>query len=390
MNRSGTELAEARTLMQRFAKETGISDGASPPRRYLWTDAFAVCNCLTLYRRSDDESWLGLALDLVDQLHHVLGRHRRDDPRQGWLSGLGPAEGEEHPTAGGLRIGKPLPERRRDEPVDPHAEWDRDGQYFHYLTKWMHALCRVGAVTGKYRYWRWAAELAKAAHAGFFFPSPSGGGRLAWKMNVDLSYPVVPSTGLHDPLDAFLTCREIAYRGRFFGAQPDAPDLSAEIADAGEMIRNGRWETDDPLGVGGLLVDFARAIRLAGADALGEPNLPARLNSAASASLALLDARSFAEEEPTEYRLAFRELGLSIGLEAVDALRESISDRPAPGPPGVAERLRELARYLSLGRRIEAYWLRPSSRQTRGWAEHLDINRVMLATSLLPDEFIAL
>jgi len=31
--------------------------------------------------------------------------------------------------------GKALNERGADEPVDEHLEWNRDGQYFHYLTR---------------------------------------------------------------------------------------------------------------------------------------------------------------------------------------------------------------------------------------------------------------
>jgi hypothetical protein len=54
---------------------------------------------------------------------------------------------ETHPTRGGLRIGKQLPERRPGEPYDPQVEWDRDGQYFHYLTKWMHALDQASSRT---------------------------------------------------------------------------------------------------------------------------------------------------------------------------------------------------------------------------------------------------
>ena len=77
-------------------------------------------------------------------MHHVLGRHRDDDPRRGWISGLSEEEGERHPTRGGLRIGKPLNEREPDEPADSQLEWEQDGQYFHYLTKWMHALYRMG------------------------------------------------------------------------------------------------------------------------------------------------------------------------------------------------------------------------------------------------------
>ncbi|MBD3801026.1 MAG: hypothetical protein IE886_06205 [Campylobacterales bacterium] len=47
---------------------------------------------------------------------------------------------------------------------DETSEWDRDGQYFHYLAKWMHALDRMTAVSGEVRYSRWAVELAKSAH----------------------------------------------------------------------------------------------------------------------------------------------------------------------------------------------------------------------------------
>ena len=36
---------QATGLMEAFAHRTGITSG-EPPRRYLWTDAFAVCNCI--------------------------------------------------------------------------------------------------------------------------------------------------------------------------------------------------------------------------------------------------------------------------------------------------------------------------------------------------------
>jgi hypothetical protein len=45
------------------------------------------------------------------------------------------ATGAAHPTRGGLRIGKKLPERRPGEAFQERLEWERDGQYFHYLTK---------------------------------------------------------------------------------------------------------------------------------------------------------------------------------------------------------------------------------------------------------------
>lgn len=100
--------------MLRFADQTGLSS-SRPPQRYLWTDAFAVCNLLGLGRTD-------LALRLVEQVHHTLGRHPGDDRRSGWISGLEGEAAEAHPTAGGLRIGKPLPERRSGEPFDERLE----------------------------------------------------------------------------------------------------------------------------------------------------------------------------------------------------------------------------------------------------------------------------
>ena len=181
----------ARQLMDEFAIATGLT-GTAPPRRYLWTDAFAVCNFLGMYRESGESRDLDLALRLVDQVHHILGRHRQDDPRQGWISGLAEEEGERHPTRGGLRIGKELPERRADEPFDPRLEWDRDGQYFHYLTQWMHALHRVGEEMGQPTFHDWAVELAQTAHARFTrSDSPTGQRRMVWKMSIDLDRVLV-------------------------------------------------------------------------------------------------------------------------------------------------------------------------------------------------------
>jgi hypothetical protein len=111
-------------IMLEFAHETGISSNLKP-KRYLWTDAFAVCNFIELYRRRRNEAFLNLALKLVDQVHFVLGRHREDNHRRGWISGLSDDEGFKHPTIGGLRIGKPLPERRPEEPFNETLEWDQ-------------------------------------------------------------------------------------------------------------------------------------------------------------------------------------------------------------------------------------------------------------------------
>ncbi len=73
---------DATALMLAFAERTGLVS-ERPPRRYLWTDAFAVCNFLGLARLTGEQRYTELALRLVDQVHHTLGRHREDDPRTG-------------------------------------------------------------------------------------------------------------------------------------------------------------------------------------------------------------------------------------------------------------------------------------------------------------------
>ncbi len=165
-----------------------------------------MCNYVGLHEALGERHPLDLALGLVDQVHHELGRFRSDDRRRGWISGLSEEEGGRHPTAGGLRIGKGRPEREPGEPYDPDAEWDRDGQYYHYLTRWMWALGRVSRVTGDPRYLLWAVELAAAAHRAFVQAGEPGAPPIIhWKMSTDLARPLVASTGQHDALDGFIT-----------------------------------------------------------------------------------------------------------------------------------------------------------------------------------------
>jgi hypothetical protein len=356
-------------LMSRFAERTGLTSDR-PPRRYLWTDAFAVCNFLGLSRATGDGRYMELALRLVDQVHHVLGRHRADDARAGWISGLEPREAEAHPTRGGLRIGKPLPERGPTEPADERLEWDRDGQYFHYLTKWMHALDQVARATGQAMFNVWARELADAAHRGFVRVLPGGGKRMCWKASIDLTRPQVASMGHHDPLDGFVTCRQLEATAA--GLPAPGPRLADAAADFAGMLEPSRLATSDPLGLGGLLVDAYRVERLIRQGAWsGTDGLLDALCAAALVGLqhyaAQPDLRS-----PAERRLGFRELGLAIGLAAVDLMEE--------GAP--------LARYVGLRAEVETFWLAPEHRRTRTWLDHEDINEVMLATSLLPEGFL--
>lgn len=372
-----TNTPAARDLMAEFAGLTGLDPPQTRPRRYLWTDAYAVCNYLELFRRTGDAAYRDLALRLVDQVHHTLGRHRDDDSRTGWISGLPEEEGEAHPTRGGLRIGKPLPERRLDEPFDERLEWERDGQYYHYLTKWMHALSRVGRITADATYTRWAVELARAAHAAFTYtPTPGGRKRMYWKMSIDLSRPLVPAMGQHDPLDGLVTYSELAMAVGEAG-------LTAEIADLARICRDGSLVTDDPLGIGGLLFDAGRMAQLIDQGGFACEDLLAPVLDAALAGLAAF-TRGGTLRHSAEYRLAFRELGLSIGLRGTGELVRHLRERP-----GLSGRANALIRYLPLADAIERFWMDNTNQKVGTWTGHREINMVMLATSLAPGEFLA-
>ena len=381
-----------KTIMTEFARLTGLSPASSAPRRYLWTDAFAVCNFLGLYQESGSEEFKDLALQLVDQVHRTLGRHRGDDSRTGRISGLAEEQGRKHPTRGGLRIGKQLQERGPTDPFDEGLEWDRDGQYYHYLTKWMHALNRVSRVTGDIQYHTWAAELAKTAHAGFVYPSRRGGSRqMYWKMSIDLYRSLVPSMGQHDPLDGFVTYSELQATAAKKDEESIETDLRAEILDMVQICQGRSWVTEDPLGIGGLLFDACRVAQLMASGDLEQTDLLETLLESS-----LIGLESFVMENslklPAGYRLAFRELGLSIGLRAVEKIRDRIEQESTPlrNKEPLRSRLEILGRYAGLRGIIEKFWLDGANREAGSYTAHHDINEVMLATSLSPDGFLEL
>ena len=379
---SEPRIETAARLMDEFAAHTR-ADADQLPRRYLWTDGFAVCNYLGLESATGNPVWRERALALVDEVHHTLGRHRADDHHRGWISGLGEAEGEAHPTAGGLRIGKPLSERAPGEPLDERREWDRDGQYFHYLTRWMHALDQLARATREARYNQWARELDATAFRAFtYIPAPPlPTRRMHWKMSIDLSRPLLASMGQHDPLDGYLTTLQLRVTAASLAQAQAQPNLAEERREYAAMVRRGDWATDDPLGIGGLLVDAWRVQQLLQQGADIEPHLFERLLDAAHSGLAIY-VRGGDLQLPARYRLAFRELGLAIGLHAVERMQAA--------DPGQRAQLEGLAQYLPLAGDIEAFWLDPAQQRSATWIEHQDINTVMLATSLAPDGYLDL
>jgi len=202
-------------------------------------------------------------------------------------------------------------------------------------------------------------------HPRFTGPPPSEGStHLYWKMSVDLTRPQVASMGHHDPLDGFLTYCEVQGTGT-----TNSPcDLSSEIDDMRQLCRGrrgrGSWETDDALGIGGLLCDASRLTQLTLAGALTEPALLEDLLQSSLRGLeALLHQHPFRQRP--ERRLAFRELGLAIGLHATRRLRGSLARHPSAFRSERSSAfLEELARYEPLAGEIASFWLDASRRES--------------------------
>jgi hypothetical protein len=382
--------APVQEIMLDFACITGLDPPAHHPRRYLWTDAFAVCNYLGLFCQTKDDAWQDLALRLVDQVHHTLGRYHEAGSESGWISGLSEQDGEVHPTAGGLRIGKSSPERRIDEEYNERLEWDRDGQYFHYLTKWMHALSRVSRVTGDPKYIRWAIELAQVACARFtYLPNPRGRKRMYWKMSTDLTRPLIPSMGQHDPLDGFVTCAELQLTSGNYSGLQSFPSLAAEMAGMAGICRGMNLSTDDPLGTGGLLSD---AVRIAQLSVQSGKSFGRLLESVVDSALPGLVScvRGGSLDLPAEHRLAFRELGLAIGLAGAKNLCTLIRQNPElfKDTGSLQHKVKAIFEYVPLKEAIVQFWMAGKNRESPTWTGHEEISMVMLASGLEPEGFL--
>jgi hypothetical protein len=168
-------------------------------------------------------------------------------------------------------------------------------------------------------------------------------------------------------------------------------DLHAEIADMADICEGKSWATDDPLGIGGLLFDACRVAQLIVSENLEQTGLLETLLESS-----LIGLKSFVREDvlklPAGYRLAFRELGLSIGLRAVEKIQELIEQNSGPlrEKDSLHSLLKILSRYAGLRETIETFWLERTNRESDSWIAHRDINMVMLATSLTSDGFLRL
>lgn len=160
-----------------------------------------------------------------------------------------------------------------------------------------------------------------------------------------------------------------------------------------DILKGKRWVTNDPLGIGGLLSDAYKAAQLTMNKNFHfeRPDLVGVLLDSA-----LLGLESYARQNPlnlsADYRLAFRELGLSIGLHAVERLQRLREDNPElfHKKQQLQSRIKNLMQYAPMGETIKKFWLDLGNRKASSWKEHREINMVMLATSLAPDGYLTL
>jgi len=297
--------------------------------RYLWTDSFGVCNFVTLYYETGEKRYLDQADSLIQNVHDTLGKDRQGKSR------LGNATNEE-PLKGGLRIGK----------EDPEGTPDGDGQYFHYLTKWMFALNRMSVARNNHKYNDWAIQLAEAVHPKFVHAKGQNHLRMYWKMSTDLSKPQVHSEGNLDPYDGLVTYKLLRE------ASPNSQVLTQEIADMTKMVNSKYlfYRSDDPL-------DLGEALWLAHFFPSEEWS-----KALSARSIDALDYlwKSGAFLLPDRYRLAFREFGTAIGVQT---------------------NLKGGSRWVERAHDINEYWSKNL------YSRDKDITPVMYCSSLIPGVF---
>jgi hypothetical protein len=214
---------------------------------------------------------------------------------------------------------------------------------------------------------------------------------MVWKMSIDLSRPLVDEQGQHDPLDGLVTCLELRNVANALGG-PHALDLAPQIAVLTTMAENQPLATADPLGTGGLLSAAYTLAQLTLVGVQGYGSLLNTLLDEASPGLEYSARDRDALAMPADYRLAFRELGLSIGLRALKRTQQLAAQHMDvfDSVPSLGSRLERLIPFVPLIDALEDFWLEPANQESETWKNHEDINAVMLATSLAPEGYLAL
>jgi len=224
-------------------------------------------------------------------------------------------------------------------------------------------------------------ELAKVAFEKFTYLE-YGKRKMYWKMSVDLSYPLVKSMGHHDPLDGFITYMEIEEVAKlnpdfYFGLT-----LNREIEEFYTMTKDINLATSDSLGIGGLLSDILFLAQLNFQD---YKDFLLKMIEASIVSIEFYMKNNHLNY-PAYYRLAFRELGLVIGIEGVKIFDDILKNNQFYEE--IKFYIDVLKKFEFLERKILDFWLDERNRENEIWIEHKEINEVMLATALLPEGFL--
>jgi hypothetical protein len=142
--------------------------------------------------------------------------------------------------------------------------------------------------------------------------------------------------------------------------------------------------------MGGLLVDAARIAQVMEKGGKLKAGLLEAVVDAALISVGSYALGGDAELD-AESRLAFRELGLSIGLKGLQGVKTSLGRIPDPQiSHGLLQKVMDLERFAPLGEEIDKFWTSPKNQRATTWSDHRDINMVMLATSLAPGSFLSI
>lgn len=312
-------------------EEAGLcSDGKQ--RRYLWTDAYGVLSYVSIAQRyeaegnpTEAEKYKRAADTLVNVVHQCLGSPRSNKPEDRMT------KDDASPTGHvGLRIGKLYSRKVTDYGMT------FDGQYWHYVDKWLLALARSGHVSE-------GIQIAKSCFPYFFDACADGtgwAGGIRWKLNVDASAP--PSLERARASDDTLVALIVFSILQAHRAPSDA-SLEEEIKLLKVALQGYRPRvTDDPLGWG-LEAMYDQFLK-------GRPRQPA-LKSLQSSAL-----------HPSHLSLPFRLYGAMIGARIAG---ETVA------PQHKVDELVE----LSLQHEARA--------AASGSEEHSSINRVMLAMCML-------
>nr|VWO95320.1 Protein-L-isoaspartate O-methyltransferase (EC (L-isoaspartyl protein carboxyl methyltransferase) (Protein L-isoaspartyl methyltransferase) (Protein-beta-aspartate methyltransferase) (PIMT) [Ganoderma boninense] len=347
--------------------------------RYLWTDAFGVLNLLTLGALAPSEgarsAYNTLAARLIVAVHNTLGRTRDDQHRL-------PGASDEHPMAGGLRIGK---EAEEDSPAG-----DGDGQYHHYLTLWMFALNRMARASGERRYNDLAIELARAIHPAFVKDRDKPRPRMCWKTSVDLQRAVVDSEGNLDPIDGYVVFSLLQRDNA-----EDTRVLEREVGEYRKILETKwrRYTSDDPLDLG---MTLWTAHWFSGRP--GEEWATELSRRAFVCLRALIDEEKYFDAPP-RFRLAFRELGTCLGVRVqceCHPARSATTATAAGDTLTTSTAAEEKGEKEAAASEEKAYWDRFLEKVEMTWAPSLEkeppavklklqpITLVMYAAALVP------